>query len=1143
MQFLRRGVFFAMLAAVVLRGMDVDARAATAWQYSVPQIRLPLMQAPPIKGPVKPDQWMGADEMTGFGAGAALAPWAAHFWVGGSAKDLLVAVVTQTPPGGKLLSRVNPMPAGMNAHIITVDDDVEILVAPLTKAGRSRGTVYQLIVNAKGAIWQNAFRSRGAGAKAWHGHWKIATKVVGNRWNLQVAIPWRDFGIKNIAGRSIGVRVVRDWMQRGGHLPWQTQWAPLGGTYTSAATMPVVMFDSAAPVVQVRQLQNKPGGPAHIKLAIYNPGTRPLRVRAMVQVVPKEDQPMRQVQSMILAAHQTKIMDVQPVATAHELLYTRIVVRSARGQKIYYQRTFAWKINRPRQLWTLNQGAARRIDTAFMYYPSRNAMQVKVNLGDLAQRARVTAVQLSVVDGKTGHVRASTLMPPLHKFITRLRLWKIPPLHGKQYLVVRLAGVHVRPRKLPFVRDPFKWQHNQLGRGNLIVPPFKPITVHGQTVAVVLRQCRMNGLGLWGQVKALGKNLLSGPMRIVVRAGGKRFVGHGRMHFTKANARRVIAVAHWTAGPLRGETRSVWDYDGMMKTTLTLNPTKATLDSVALVIPMLNREIPLMTACTDGLRFNYAGKMPTGLGEIWNGFQAARNSIIGSFVPYIWMGGPARGLAVFGDNDAGWVDYQAKTPCQELVRKADGRLELRLNLVAKPARLRTAHHIVLGFQATPIKPMPKNWRRWSFNYHLPGCYNVCYVGACYYWGALTAFGDVYPRGHDFSIYRQFARTRRTGKINQAFITRWLAGYHAPSRFDAGQYGPSVRDLFGGLAAHPRAVIVYTNPAAMRVDTRAGQTYLNEWDRHVYPTRRYTHGEYFDFTVNPCRSFRDFALWYYNKMITTFDDGIYWDNVFLKSDFNTVLTNAYRLPNGYVQPATTLWTTRALIRRTAELDAQLGKPDRNMCHMTNTAIAPILAFARVDLDWEQHINERPFQDRFSRAFILTESTGRQFGNVPVVLSDIHGNNPKKIAWALRTQAGVALTFELRKWPSWTKAGAYRNNFARLIRFGYGTAKVKVWNYWHQGYPLRVLGDKTSSLVVAQRAGGAAIVVVCDWGQGGAIRLRLNRAVLHLRGHLTAMNMETKKPLHVTAGGEIAFHLKKFDFKMILVKSKTAAAARP
>jgi hypothetical protein len=1053
---------------------------------------------------------------------------------------LLVAVKTQTPPGGKLLARVNPLPFGMNAHIITVDDDVEILFSPSMSTKGDAGKIYQMIVNGRGALWQQKFKSRGTPLHAWHGHWQIVSNVVGNRWELRAAIPWKDFGIKHIEGKTVGIRIGRDWMQRGPHLPWQTQWAPQGGGYGSINTMPRVTFDSAAPVVQVRQLQDRPNSPADLKLSMFNPGSRPIRLRAVVDMVPQEDKATLKTQVLTLGAGQTKLLAVPSVAVAGEPLYTRIKVSSVHGKTTFYSREFSWEINRPIRLWSLNHGASKRIDTAFMYYPSINTLEVRVNLSDLANRQEVTGVKLQVRDQKTGAIVASTTMPAVRKAVTRLREWKIPPLNGKYDLMVELQGIKAKPEVLPFVRYHFKWEHNELGRDNkIIVPPFKAITVAGQTVGVVLRRIGMNGLGLWGQVEAAGQKLLSGPMRIVVRAGGKRFVGHGILHFTEVKPTRVVAVADWQAGPLKGNSRSVWDYDGMMKTTLRLEPTQEKLDSVVLVIPMVNKEMPLMTACTDGVRFNYSGQVPGGVGEVWNGSEAPRNSIIGSFVPYIWTGGPVRGIAAFGDNDAGWVDYQAKRPCQELVREGDGTLELRMNLVAKPARLRTVHTIVLGFQATPIKPMPKNWRLWTENAGVAGAIHTVFAGACIYWGCRTAFGDIYPRGHDFSIYKQFEMARRTGKINWAFVKQWLAGYAGVTpTIAAHRYGPAINGMFSSMAGHPQEVVTYTNPAAMRVDTRAGRTYLNEWDRHVYPTRQYYRGEYFDGTVNPCRSFRDFAEWYYQKMLSTFDDGIYWDNMFLKSDFNTVLTNAYRLPDGYVQPATTLWTQRALVRRTAVLDAQLHKPDLNMVHMTNSAIAPELSFARIDLDLEDKYGSSPFQTRFSRAFLLTEIAGRQFGNIPLGLAGFNGSTPRQLVWAQRTYAGVALTMEIRGWDS--AGSCYFRNYGRLVKFGYGTRVTKTWDYWRRDYPMRVYGDKTSSIVVAKRKGGQAVVVVCDWGHGGTIRLRLNRTALHLPGHLSVINMGTKKTVRVTAGGEIVFHLKKFDFKMLLVNAAGAEA---
>ncbi|NNM88646.1 MAG: hypothetical protein HKL95_09015 [Phycisphaerae bacterium] len=1129
-----------LVAAVVLWRTSAFGADATVPRPSVPQLGLPLMKAPTMAGAFKPAEWAGADEMTGFNfnaPGGPLVPWTAHYWVGASRKDLFIAVVTQTPPGGKLLARVNPKPFGMNSHLTMVDDTVELVVAPALHT--KNNVAYQMVVNAKGAVWQQKFESRGTAIHAWHGHWKVVSKVVGNRWNLQVAIPWMDLGVRHIVGKTVGIRIGRDWLQIPGGGWVQSQWSPLGGGYLDTATLARVTWLAKAPVVQVRQLQNRPDNPVQIRVSVENPGQQPLVLTAHLRTVPRFDPPVQKSTRFTLAPGGSILLEQQAHAKANEPLDTAIDITSRDGKTVYYRRTFTWKISRPRRLWSLNRGASKRIDTAFMYYPSLNSMQVKVNLADLANRSKVTAVQLEVRKEGSEGIVASTLMPALRGGVTSLHEWKLPPLNGKYDLLVELRGVRASPQVLPFVRYHFNWEHNQLGRDkNLIVPPFKAIKVHGKTVDVVLREVTMNGLGLWGQVVASGRKLLSGSMAIVVRAGGKRYVGHGTMHFMTITPTQVVAMSDWQAGPLKGHSRSVWDYDGMMKTTLTLQPTTATLDSVALVIPMVNKEMPLMTACTDGVRFNYSGKVPSGVGVIWNSSDAPHNSIIGSFVPYIWMGGVPRGIATFGDNDAGWVDYQSKLPCQQIVRRSDGTLELRLNLVAKPARLKTSHQIVLGFQATPIKPMPANWRLWTENVSVPGAIKTAFAGTGLCWGTWTGCGDIYPRGHDFEIFKQFQEARHTGRMSERFLKRWLAGYK-PETADsnpgyASSWGPSVRWFYNEMTGHPREVVVYTDPSAVRVDTRAGQTYLNEWDRHVYPSRRYYPHEYIDGSVYEGHSYRDYVLWYYRKLLSTFDDGIYWDDMFLQADFNTVVTNAYRLPDGYVQPSTTLWVQRALVRRTAVLAAQLHKPDMNMVHMTDCAVAPELSFAHIDLDLEDKFGENPFQQRFSRAFLLAESTGRQFGNIPCVLAGLQGNNPAKLAWAGRTEAGVVLTMELRGWDG--SAAVYWRDYAKLVRFGYGTPATTTWDYWRRGYPMKISGDKTSSIIVAKRQGGQVIVVVCDWGHGGTIQMRLNQAALHLKGGLSATDMETGKPLSVTASGRIVFHLRKFDFKMVRVTER-------
>ncbi|NOY75669.1 MAG: hypothetical protein GXP32_07735 [Kiritimatiellaeota bacterium] len=85
--------------------------------------------------------------------------------------------------------------------------------------------------------------------------------------------------------------------------------------------------------------------------------------------------------------------------------------------------------------------------------------------------------------------------------------------------------------------------------------------------------------------------------------------------------------------------------------------------------------------CTDGIRINNGGYAPKGTGKVCDGSKCARNSIVGTYVPYIWLGGESREISVFGKNDKGWINAKG-TSCQELVR-SNGTLCLSLNLIAK----------------------------------------------------------------------------------------------------------------------------------------------------------------------------------------------------------------------------------------------------------------------------------------------------------------------------------------------------------------------------------------------------------------------------------------------------------------------------
>lgn len=1136
-----------LLNCVGFGGSTSRAADAAPVEWRPPEVRLPLVaEKPVIDGEVHDAEWSGGARMEGLGPGPELAPQEATFRLAADADELFIAVVTETPPGGRLLSRVNPLPGDTDARTF-LDDSIELVIDPLRDDKTARRLIYHAIINSRGAIYDQAYLPAGGGT-AWRGQWRVASKVIEDRWHIELALPWKDMQVTpDDLSRPMGIRIGRNWQRSVG--PEQTEWSPLGGAYLTPETMPLVTWDPAAPVVQMLQLRDPATGKAELKLALRNPGEQPMQVRGIIESQPARSAPTRAEEVLTLAPGATETLELSATLTSGEGLTNHVIVTSPDGSTVFYRRDWSWKPERPEVVWRLDADAEKKLDLAFAYFPYHDRMKVRANVAALHGKDALREIRLQVRAKGAPQPLVETTMPLVKDDVTEIE-WSLPPLPDGEYeLITHLEGLGAEPLVQEFIRRHFPWEKNTLGTSDVLVPPFTPVTVEGAVVGTVGRRHTMSDVGLWDQVESLDEPLLAAPMRIEVMAGGKTEVAvqSQPMEFVERTQTRVVTKAAWSVpgAGITGATRCWWDYDGVMKCELELGPSTsagAAVDAITLVIPMRNSEAPLMHVSTDGLRFNFAGNTPAGEGRIWDGSKAARNSIIGSYVPYVWLGGTERGLCVFGDNDRGWITDQT-VPCHELVRRG-GTLELRLNLVAKPSQISEKRTITLGFQATPTKPMPPDWRAWQMchtsNEPRPaGAAQPVVIGlfgSCYTWGGLSPCLDLYPRGEDFSLWEKLAETRRTGVVDQAFLERWLAGYELAPGDDGARYPGEINYAFRVVAGKPDTVLLYTNARGVRLDTPEGQTFLDEWHRDAFPTRTWAYGQGPAYDLDPVQSYRDYAAWHYHKMLTTFADAIYWDDIFPQSNFDTVGTDAYVLPDGTIQPSAGIWNMRELVRRGAVLAHELGKPNRNMVHITNTAIAPILSFAGTSLTWEDRVGDADFQDRFSRDYILAESIGRQHGTVPFVLPLAHGNDPENVAWARRTGTGATLVHELgtHGWPEYVEARQ------RMLDFGYGGPDVEVSNYWQSDHPVKVEGSDCATLVASKP--GAALIIVCDYGDGGNLRLRLDAEAVGLTGPLTAMDMEAGAALEVEAGGEILLPIKRHDFRMVLVQSAKADGAK-
>ncbi|MBS0631526.1 MAG: hypothetical protein JSS11_06405 [Verrucomicrobia bacterium] len=769
----------------------------------------------------------------------------------------------------------------------------------------------------------------------------------------------------------------------------------------------------------------------------------------------------------------------------------------------------------------------------FGYYPSFNFCVLQIDLSGRPDRTQVKQAPLVIrQEGGATPIAEKQLSVTADK-PTNVE-WPLPVLsEGVYECSVRLEGGDVPEQTFRFERRFFPWEHNQLGRSDIVVPPFTPLHVERRRVSTILREHDLTSLGLWLQVTSLGAGLLTRPMRLeIVQDGKSREITTRNFRITTKTPTRVVTEAKFKEGRAEGE----WSYDGVLRWTLELTPATRPIQALTLIIPIDERQAPLMHACTDGIRINYAGAVPAGTGRIWDGSKADRRTLGGTYVPYIWLGGEERGLAVFGENERGWVTAKGVS-CQEL-RRGPGGLELRLNLIASPVTIDAPRRIVLGFQATPTKPMPANWRLTTLDYPevmREGGENLRFLGSGWSWGALTPCADVYPWGEDFGLWDEFVRARKAGRIDPAYMEKWLERVPAGPRREqaARETGYGYRKV---AESGTDPVVVYTNPRGVRFDTPEGRTFLNEWCRFAYPKREWPEGGAVWYDANLAESFQDYCVWYYRRMLGTFVEGIYWDDTFLQSTYIPAGTDAFRLPDGQIRPAVGLWAMRELIRRTAVLDQEMHRPARNMLHTTNAAVAPVLAYGQMLLTWEDQKGDRDFQDRHTREYLRAESIGRQHGMVPfgMVLTDT--SDPAKVEWINRTVAGVALVHEV-KFIGGPKV--WRDAYRMLVNFGYGRSGVAVHNYWQQGNPVAVEGTDASTLCLSKP--GEVLVVVCDYGQGGELALKLDARALGLGGDITAANAETGAALPVDPDGRVKFRLARHDFCLIAVKNAAASVS--
>ena len=108
---------------------------------------------------------------------------------------------------------------------------------------------------------------------------------------------------------------------------------------------------------------------------------------------------------------------------------------------------------------------------------------------------------------------------------------------------------------------------------------------------------------------------------------------------------------------------------------------------------------------------------------------------------------------------------------------------------------------------------------------------------------------------------------------------------------------------------------------------------------------------------------------------------------------------------------------------------------------------------------------------------------------------------------------------------------RRLLEKVLDFGYGLDDCEVWNYWQEGYPVRLSDEGVKSLLL--RRNGEFLLVLCTWNpRPGTVEATLETGALGVKPHAAA-NDETGEELRFD-GRTVTLSLEGYGVRIVRVK---------
>ncbi|MCX7825880.1 MAG: alpha-amylase family protein, partial [Verrucomicrobiae bacterium] len=238
-----------------------------------------------------------------------------------------------------------------------------------------------------------------------------------------------------------------------------------------------------------------------------------------------------------------------------------------------------------------------------------------------------------------------------------------------------------------------------------LIPPWTPVVVKtsaaGIEVGVWGRSHKLAKAALPTSIVTAGREVLAAPIRLVGQVSGKPIEWKRAGNFLFRADKAHAIISGWQAGDdLIVNTTTQIEFDGVMRVDLVVMPQR----KMSPKVEQLWLEVPLKRAHASLYHF-----WPGRWGAAKNSGAVPEAGLQLPFKPFVWLGWEDGGLGWFAESDKGWQPQDPKQPIEVVVNGDQTLLRLHL-LDSPPPRLPVTY--TFGFQASPVKPWPKDFHEW-----------------------------------------------------------------------------------------------------------------------------------------------------------------------------------------------------------------------------------------------------------------------------------------------------------------------------------------------------------------------------------------------------------------------------------------------